>query len=281
MIRNYIVLIIISVLLSGCGNGNFDNSRIDKPGQNTKKEQSVYDEVSYEGDTFVVVPEKRKVDFWDEQFGYQIMGKSEVYIADVQDGQDGATQVPGVEYYNGFGIKDVVEVTIPEKVIYDNKTYTVVGIGYYSFTGCDNVKSIYMPDTIKFVEYSAFEACEQVETIKWSENLVYIGDNSFSLLELSEIKLPNSLRWIGESLISFNKKVVKIEIPENVQVLGKWAFNDCISLQEVKFLSPEIKVGEYVFFNCDNLKKVYVPKESRDYYKECFKEYDFEVLSIE
>ncbi|ROR31768.1 hypothetical protein EDD66_101386 [Mobilisporobacter senegalensis] len=143
MIKKYVVLIIISMLVTGCSNESFDNSRTDRVNQNTQNEIS-YDE----GDTSQVVSEKRKVDFWDDQFGYQITGKSEVYIADVQDGQDGATQIYGEEYPNGFGIKDIVEANIPEEVVYNNKIYTVVGIGLNSFTGCDYLKSIKMSDTI-------------------------------------------------------------------------------------------------------------------------------------
>jgi hypothetical protein len=267
------------LLLSGCGRETDDNSK-DNIVINNELENASGGEGSSSCDS-QRVPEKRKVDFWDDNFGYQITGESEVYIADVQDGQDGATQQQGVDYYNGFGEKNIVEVNIPENVIHDNITYEVVGIGFNSFTGCDYVKSILMPNTIRDVEYNAFYSCSKVENIVWSAGLEYIGGNAFSICYINDIHLPNSLRIIGDGIFMFNDYIKEIVIPANVELLGNEVFYDCANLEKVTILATKIEVGAEAFALCDSLKEVYVPEESLQYYEKSFDEYDFEVLSIE
>ncbi|ROR31767.1 leucine rich repeat (LRR) protein [Mobilisporobacter senegalensis] len=161
------------------------------------------------------------------------------------------------------------------------KNYIVVGIGLNSFTGCDYLESVVMPDAVRYVEESAFLSCRLLEKVKWSSSLESIGRNSFSLKLIKEIKLPDSLRKLGESSFSFNDKITEIVIPKNVEAIGNYALSDCDNLKIVTLLPPNMEIGIDIFSDCVSLKKVYVPKESLDYYKECFKEYDFEVLSLE
>lgn len=93
MIKKFILLIIISIVLSGCSKvveviDNTKNNRVEPDIDIEKKKDDVEVDVNNKkdmsisnGDTSIAIPEKRKVDFWDNQFGYEIIGESEVYIA--------------------------------------------------------------------------------------------------------------------------------------------------------------------------------------------------------
>lgn len=283
MIKNIAFFVIILFLLNGCNRDVSENLR-----KTNRRSELIISDVKNEeefldkGDTAYVIPDKRKVDFWDSQFGYQITGKNELYIADVQDGQDGETQQPGIQYGNANKTetdKDIIEVNIPEEVFYKNVLYRIVGVGYNSFTGCRDVKSVNMPDTIRYIEEFAFKDCFKIESIKWSTNIECIGGNAFSFDKIDKVKFPDSLVLLGEGVFRYSN-ITEITLPKNLEVLGDILFIGCVDLKRVIILCDEVEIGQQLFQDCENLKEVYVPKESLEYYKKCFLDHDFEVLSL-
>ncbi len=93
MKRYFIIMAIIFAFThSGCNN-NIEpepESQWSIIGEN----EGTYDN---KGRAFII-RDKRNVDFWDGQYGNDITGKTRVYIADVQDGQEGTSQEPGRAY---------------------------------------------------------------------------------------------------------------------------------------------------------------------------------------
>lgn len=53
-----------------------------------------------------------------------------------------------------------------------------------------------------------------------------------------------------------NKLIRKYCIPEGVEVVCKYAFMECESLEEIVFPSSVVKIGDSAFYCCSNLKKV-------------------------
>ena len=50
-------------------------------------------------------------------------------------------------------------VTIPAKVTYSGKTYSVTYIGYGAFFGCHGLTSVEIPNSVTSIGKSAFENC--------------------------------------------------------------------------------------------------------------------------
>ena len=50
-------------------------------------------------------------------------------------------------------------VIIPESVNYNNKTYSVTGIGYYAFQDCSDLTSVTIPNSVTNIGEYAFENC--------------------------------------------------------------------------------------------------------------------------
>lgn len=103
-------------------------------------------------------------------------------------------QVDGVNYmtYNGTSkyaqvtFKDAVnfggyegEVTIPEIVESDGKTYTVVSVGVDAFYKCPDLKKVTLPSTIQKLDVGAFENCG-IQSIELSEKTTSIGYRAFA-----------------------------------------------------------------------------------------------------
>ena len=117
---------------------------------------------------------------------------------------------------------------------------SVESIGNYSFSGCDSLEVVYMPDTITEIGLAAFENCSNIYTVSFSYNLVTIGDFAF--------KGCTSLFWI--------------EIPSSVQEIGDEAFCDCTSLETISIfrgVAPITAIGLGTFANCDSNLEIEVP----------------------
>ena len=90
----------------------------------------------------------------------------------------------------------------------DGKTYTVTTIGVYAFaTLNDNgghitnitLKNVYLPNSIRTIEYCAFYGCTSLHEIILRERLTTIGHGAFALAGLTEVTLPKSLKEVGVS----------------------------------------------------------------------------------
>lgn len=116
------------------------------------------------------------------------------------------------------------QVTIPEQVEREGKTYTVVGlgpslfrehtevisvicpdtlryIGRWCFDGCTSLKTINLPDSVERIELAAFQLCTSLESIALPESLTYLGNfayNHCTSAKNTEIQIPASLVRIGD-----------------------------------------------------------------------------------
>lgn len=72
------------------------------------------------------------------------------------------------------------DVVIPEKVLYNGKTYSVTSIDYEAFLSCTNLTSVHLPNSIITIADYAFAHC----------------------CSLTSITIPNSVTTIGESALA-------------------------------------------------------------------------------
>lgn len=56
-------------------------------------------------------------------------------------------------------------INVPEKVTINDKTYEVIEITRDAFESCDNVKSIFIPRSVKVIEAKVFASCSSLKSI--------------------------------------------------------------------------------------------------------------------
>lgn len=62
----------------------------------------------------------------------------------------------------------------------DNPEYfTVTHIDHYGFKGCENLRHITIPNTIKYIYEYAFEDCKRLREIRLPESLEFVGERIF------------------------------------------------------------------------------------------------------
>ena len=114
-------------------------------------------------------------------------------------------------------------LTIPSTVVYNGKTYNVVGIGPDTFMGNRTLTSVTLPVSLQYIDKGAF---------------------SYTLL--SSITLPTSLNTIGEHAFSYCS-LTSVEIPNSVMSLGAYAFAGCEELKTATLGTGLTSIGEGCF----------------------------------
>ena len=174
------------------------------------------------------------------------------------------------DYYGSFyrNTSYVGNITIPETVNYNNRTYTVTSIEKSAFgspTGAydsniDNhgckITSINLPSSIRIIDDYAFKNCRELSKISFPASLETIGNFSFSYSSINEMILPESLETIGDYSF-FSSSIKEVIIPNNVRNIGKGSFSDCKLLANVIIGKNVTEIGKDAFLGDSKLVEVF------------------------
>ena len=97
-------------------------------------------------------------------------------------------------------------VTISSTISYQSTTYIVKNIGESAFSGCSNLTSVTIPNSVTSIGKLAFYNCLGLTSLTMSSNVTSIGNYAF-----------------GEC-----KKLTTITIPKSVTSISYCAFYNCI-----------------------------------------------------
>ncbi|GEM_PF-5716153 len=192
-----------------------------------------------------------------------VIGKfafSEHSISSVQI-PDSVTEIQGGAF--SFCL-DLTTVTIPDSVtVIDNS----------AFWGCSSLKEVSLPKGIKLgtsafppdtrITYrdkknpSLSEKDRNVNSASGSRviNASFILHEGILQTFLGGEKtfiIPDQVKIIGESAFARCTELISIEIPDSVEAIRDCAFACCNNLKEIT-LPQNIKIGENVFYQCQNL----------------------------
>jgi hypothetical protein len=133
--------------------------------------------------------------------------------------------------------------------------YKVTGLGMLYDTFYIYEEEGYSVDEYRIV---AKEDMYKVKSITIPEGVKYIGTNSFyGMLKVKDISFPNSLQSIqSDAFVSIDAE--EIVLPANLKYISNYSFRDCSSLKRVVIKSKVLSFGdEYPAFRCcDALKEV-------------------------
>ena len=166
-----------------------------------------------------------------------------------------------------YGCYSLTSVTIPDSV-------TTIGVGAFAF--CDSLKEFkgkYATDNGRcLVVYNTLIAYANKSGTEYTipDSVTTIGDRAFyECGNLTNITIPDSVTTIGNSAFCCCTHLESVTIGDSVTTIGDYAFSDCDSLTSVycEAITPPILVGDMVFFDNADSRKIYVPTESIDAYK--------------
>ncbi len=118
------------------------------------------------------------------------------------------------------------DIVIPETVTYDDKTYTVTGIGYGAFCHCEGVTSITFPGTITSVGEDAFYNTGWIKSLP--AGLVYINNVLYgytgAMPANTSIEVREGTTMISPQAFREYKNLVSITIPNSITKIETCTF---------------------------------------------------------
>ncbi len=144
---------------------------------------------------------------------------------------------------------------------------SVTSIGGCTFYGCTNLTSITIGSGVTSIGGGAFGECKTLEKVYWNAKNVTDFTSSSNVLALAgtagsgiEIvfgdtveKIPAYLFYaVGNHGSNIRPKVKSVVIGENVGIIGKRAFYDCLELEKIYWNAKNVSdftTSSYVFYN--------------------------------
>ena len=172
-------------------------------------------------------------------------------------------------------LKKLNKITIPEEIIsvgqeafMDCKNLTDVSmassgvktIDMSTFSGCQNLTNITLPEGLTGIGQRAFSGCEILTNIKIPENVETIGGSAFRDCEsLKEIEIPKWLTTIHDFTFMGCYNLRNVTLPSGLIAIERGAFCKCKSLTEVELPDGLNFIGQNAFYGCENLTKINLP----------------------
>ncbi|MBN1462008.1 MAG: leucine-rich repeat domain-containing protein [Armatimonadetes bacterium] len=153
----------------------------------------------------------------------------------------------------GFG-----ELTIPETVVKDGKTYRVT-LGRAVLKGCAGPISLTLPDSLDAIGEYAFGGCTSLSSVTIPDSVREIRGSAFEgCTGLASIVIPPSVVDIGGGAFKGCTSLTSIDIPDSVNCIGPWAFEECSGLTAVTLPNSLVSIGSGAFRGCASLRSVTV-----------------------
>ena len=181
-----------------------------------------------------------------------------------------------------------VDVIIPKI----HEGLPVTSIGDFAFEGCQNLKSVIIPDGVTSIGRLAFAWCSSLDSVEIPESVISIGDSAFwYCFKLKEISLSDDLMFFGEGVLGCTG-VTSIDISEenpfyyvkggclieretgklllgfadsiipddkSVTAIADEAFAGCSGLTELVIPEGVTSIGASAFYCCGNLSSITFP----------------------
>ncbi len=154
-----------------------------------------------------------------------------------------------------YECESLTEVTIPEGV-----TEMEQGI----FKGCIGLISIKILAKIVKIENNKFEGCTSLTTITIPDGIREIGKYAFKdCINLTTVIIPEGVNGPNGQAIRFSKNPSVITIPKIVRIIDEHAWENFYG-NKVILVGSLIKIDDYAFSGCANLRTITIPVGVKD-----------------
>lgn len=168
----------------------------------------------------------------------------------------------------------------------------VTSIGDGAFAHCRGLTNIVMPASVKRIGNNAFSGCHKLSSLTIPTGVAEIGAGAFprcmkdlkivpenanfksvsGLLlskdgktivtaqrDLTKVKIPDGVTEIGEGAFAYCRRLTAVTIPASVKSIGRDAFTWCRGLTGITIPDGVTKIGDHAFKNCQGLRSMAIP----------------------
>ena len=149
----------------------------------------------------------------------------------------------------------------------------VTRIGDKTFSGCFNLATVMIPDSIISIGTHPFSFCENLTSFSVSPDhptLAVIDNVLFEKINKKLVcypmgktadryAIPQGIQWIGEQAFYGCVNLTSITIPDSVSIIDNYAFSVCRSLDGIIIPDSVKTIGNFAFWCCHSLTNITVP----------------------
>ena len=159
-------------------------------------------------------------------------------------------------YVAGIGSCTDTDIVIP---LTTAQGEWVTAIADEAFSGCYNITSVVIPDSVITIGVYAFSGCSGLTSVVIPESVTPIDNwTFFNCSSLTSVVIPDSVTYIGMSAFQNCSGLTSVVIGDSVTTIDNWAFRDCSSLTSVVIPDSVTYIGDSVFQNCSGLTSVVI-----------------------
>ncbi len=119
------------------------------------------------------------------------------------------------------------------------------------FSGCSNLKSVRLPDTLTAIYAGAFSNCTSLRRLDIPDSVQYMPHGICDgCTNLVEVRLPDHLTDIGAACFRGCKNLRKLNLPSGLKKVGANAFEGCYALNPGQLPDTVEEIGESAFYRC-------------------------------
>ncbi len=135
--------------------------------------------------------------------------------------------------------------------------HTVEIIGDNSFSYCNSLTNVTIPDSVTSIGDSAFSHCNGLTSITIPESVTSIGNSAFEKCHsLTSITIPDSVTSIDLMAFEECDSLTNIIIGNGVTIIGEMAFYCCTGLTSITIPGNVKSIGSAAFGHCSSLKSI-------------------------
>lgn len=177
----------------------------------------------------------------------------------------------GVLEFDGYGSMKSYIDSKPLWKKYSSSIKTVIfsteieNIGYGSFSNCDQITCVVLPEQLISIDSFAFSFCKSLSNILIPENVEVIDNYAFYQSGITEITIPDSVEIIGDNAFYACENLLKVDFGKRITRIGESAFNSCDRLREIEIPFMVEHIGAYAFSRCNGIKE-FVVDNNNEYF---------------
>lgn len=146
-------------------------------------------------------------------------------------------------------------------------------IGNGAFVLCENLRAVNLPDSLEEIGESAFSHCYALTGVKLPEGVRSVGKEAFTRCKAladekglvilgdtlynyygpgGEVVIPDGIRRV-EKMCFYHTEITAVTIPDSVECIEKYAFNNCDQLTAVRLPEKLPYIHDSAFEGCAGL----------------------------
>jgi hypothetical protein len=158
-----------------------------------------------------------------------------------------------IELVKYIGLKRTVEIP----GVIDGLPVTHIGLDCFAMAWRVKFISITIPESVTTIYHGAFRGCSYIREVKLPKSLKYIGNYAFGFIsDLEHIEIPDGVVSLGMGAFRNCAGLKEIVIPDSVQRIGNDCFYTCKSLNSVEIGDGVVEIDDWAFRDCEHLERV-------------------------